>query len=257
MDDPADAVERELAVLDRRLEHVLEPEMRRALVSEWLGGCSPEDACRMTGIALARVRSADPLRRAICEVLTNVPGTRLEYERRRDLYAAAASQENDEIMRLLRSIPAQEELDEPERLLSRELAELPLGRRRSLAKGSHPHWLEQLARDCDPMVIANLLNNSRTVEADVLRIAAMRPVATSSLVEISKNRRWSTRIPVRKALARNPYCPVDIATGIVASLPLEDLRDMRGDPDLHPETEAQLRAELERRSRHPGVQRPL
>jgi hypothetical protein len=32
---------------------------------------------------------------------------------------------------------------------------------------------------------------------------------------------------------------------------------MRGDPDLHPETEAQLRAELERRSRHPGVQRPL
>jgi hypothetical protein len=249
MEEQSDAIERELAVLDRRLEHVLEAEMRRALVSEWLDGCSAQDACRRTGLALARARSADPLRRAICDVLTNVPGTRLEYQRRRDIYAAASEQGNDEIMRLLRSVPPQEELEEPERLLSRELAELPLGRRRSLAKGTHPHWLEQLARDCDPVVIANLLNNSRTVEADVLRIAATRPVAASTLIEISKSARWSARIPIRKALARNPYCPAEIATGIVTSLPLEDLRDMRGDPDLHPETEAQLRAELARRAR--------
>ena len=149
---------------------------------------------------------------------------------------------------MLRSVPAQEALEEPERLLSKEIAEMPLGRRRALAKSNHPEWLEQLARDCDPIVIANLLQNPRTVEADVLRIAASRPVAASTLAEIAKSPRWSVRVAIRRALARNPYCPVEIATGIVASLPLEELRVMRGDPDIHPEVRAQLEAELERRT---------
>ena len=97
-------------------------------------------------------------------------------------------------------------------------------------------------------MIANLLNNPRTVLADVVRIAAARPVASAVLVEIARSARWSSRAPVRKALARNPYCPVEIATGLVTSLPYEELRSMRGDPDLHPETRAQLDAELKRRA---------
>ena len=35
----------ELARLDRRLEPVVEPEMRRALVREWLTESDAEDAC--------------------------------------------------------------------------------------------------------------------------------------------------------------------------------------------------------------------
>jgi hypothetical protein len=246
------SVAQELVRLDRRLEPVLEPAMRRSLVLEWLCGAPAEQACRVASAALDRPRSADALRRALAEVLTGATGTRLGEAARRSLYLEAASAGNEELMRLLRSVPAQDRLDEPERLLSRELAELPLGRRRALARGSHPHWLEQLAKDCDPVVIANLLSNPRTVEADVLRIAAMRPVAEAVLVEISRSPRWSSRTGVRKALARNPYCPVEIATGIVVTLPLEDLREMRGDPDLHPETLAQLAAELERRRSGPS-----
>ena len=237
-----------LARLDRHLEPIREPEMRRALVLEWLDATPNAEAGEMASAVLARTRPADPLRRALCEVLTGASGPRLGYERRKDLYAEAAARGYDEIMRMLRTVPALEEIDEPERLLSRELVELPLGRRRALAKGSRFSLLEQLARDCDPIVIANLLNNPRTTVADVIRIAAARPVATAVLVEISKSARWSSRIPVRKALARNPYCPVEIATGLVASLHYEDLRGMRGDPDLHPETRAQLEAELERRA---------
>ena len=82
----------------------------------------------------------------------------------------------------------------------------------------------------------------------MVRIAAARPVAAPVLVEISKSARWSAQAPVRRALARNPYCPVEIATSIVASLPYEDLRSMRSDPDLHPETRAQLEVELDRRA---------
>lgn len=236
-----------LARLDRRLEPLLEPEMRRGLVREWLGEADPEAACEVVAAALARRRSADSLRRALSEVLTGITGKRLDYELQCDLYAAASRKQNDEVMRLLRSVPAREALEDPERLLSKELAEMPLGRRRALAKSNRPEWLEQLARDCDPVVIANLLKNPRTVEADVLRIAGMRPVAASTLVEIAHSERWSVRVPIRRALARNPYCPVEIATGIVASLPLEELRAMQGDPDLHVETRAQLDLELERR----------
>ncbi len=224
--------------------------MRRALVLEWIELQDPEDFCDVAGAVLARGRAADPLRRALCDVLTSVPCARLDYDRRSDLYSQASQRGDEEIMRLLRSVPARARVDEPERLLSKELAEIPLGRRRAMARGRHPQWLEQLARDCDPIVIANLLSNPRTVEADVVRIAASRPVATAALVEISKCSRWFSRNPVRKALARNPYCPVEIATGIVASLPLEDLREMRGDSDLHPDTAAQLHVELERRTRH-------
>ena len=242
------AVAMDLASLDRRLEPVPEPEMRRALVLEWLVGRSPGVFCEVASAVLERTRAADPLRRALCDVLTSVPCSRLPYERRKELYAEASTRGEDEIMRLLRSVPPRERVNEPEALLSKELAEIPLGRRRALARGNQSQWLEQLAKDCDPVVIANLLLNPRTVEADVVRIAASRPVASAALVEISKCPKWFSRTPVRKALARNPYCPVEIAMGVVTSLPLEDLRDMRGDPDLHPETAAQLRVELERRS---------
>jgi hypothetical protein len=245
-----------LARLDRRLEPLLEAEMRRALLREWLAEASAEEACLVMAAALARNRPADLLRRAISEVLTGATGERLSYAVQRDLYGEAARQENAEIMRLLRSAPAREELEDPERLLSPELAEMPLGRRRALAKGSRPEWLEQLARDCDRVVIANLLRNPRIVEADVLRMAGMRPVAASSLVEIARSPRWSVRVAIRRALARNPYCPVEIATGLVASLPLEELRAMRGDPDLHPETRAQLELELERRRPAPSARDP-
>ena len=53
----------ELARLDRRLEPVLEPEMRRALVREWLAESDVDEACRVAGAAFARTRPADALRR--------------------------------------------------------------------------------------------------------------------------------------------------------------------------------------------------
>ena len=131
------ATARQLAGLDRRLKPILEPEMRRALVREWLAESGVEEACRVAGAALARTRPADALRRSLAEVLTG-GGTEqtLDYEIRRDLYVEAASQHNEELMRLLRSVPAHEALDEPERLLSKELAEMPLGRRRAMAIGT-------------------------------------------------------------------------------------------------------------------------
>ena len=98
------------------------------------------------------------------------------------------------------------------------------------------------------MVIRNLLCNSKLVEADVVRIAALRPVALATLVEVARSERWTTRPRVRAALARNPYTPAHLAIKMVSSLSLGDLRAMTGDPDLHPETMRHVEAELVRRS---------
>ena len=150
---------------------------------------------------------------------------------------------------MLRSLPAREAAERPELLMSKELTDIPLGRRRSLAKGEEKHWLEALALDLDCVVIRNLLRNPKLVEADVVRIAALRPVATSTLVEVGRCERWVVRPRVRVALARNPYTPAQLAIKLVSSLPLSDLKAMRSDPDLHAETLRQVELELDRRTR--------
>jgi len=244
-----------IAELDRKLRHVLEPAMRRALLREQLSLCSPELACELLQGVLSRGpgnESPLDLLRQTLEDLLLAPAREgesgLGYEFRRDVYELAARASDETVMRVLRSLPAREELEEPSRLLPKELADIPLGRRRSLAKGEDKHWLEALGLDPDPMVIRNLLCNSKLVEADVVRIAALRPVALATLVEVARSERWTTRPRVRAALARNPYTPAHLAIKMVSSLSLGDLRAMTGDPDLHPETMRHVEAELVRRS---------
>ena len=82
-------------MLDRRLEALLEPEMRRALVLEWLQTCPSDEAGAVAGAVLARTRSSDPLRRALCDVLTGSSSSRLDYTRRVDLYAEDRSSSSE------------------------------------------------------------------------------------------------------------------------------------------------------------------
>ncbi|MBW2714280.1 MAG: hypothetical protein JRC77_11090 [Deltaproteobacteria bacterium] len=128
-----------------------------------------------------------------------------------------------------------------------EISEIPLGRRRSLAKGEEASMLEKLAQDFDPVVIRNLLRNLHTKEMDVIRIASMRPVHESTLTEIHDCERWSHSQRVRMALAQNPYCPAEIAMQIVASLPLPELREVQKAAHLHSSTLEFIDKELQRR----------
>jgi hypothetical protein len=256
----ANAVEAVVSELDRKLARVLDPTMRTCLVREALESRQPADAYELIRAVMTR---RPPARGSCFDVLRDVllgllldpesAGTEtLSYELRRDLYGLASAAHDLPLMRLLRSASAVEGLEVAALELPRDLADIPLGRRRSLARGDDRKLLELLALDSDVTVIENLLRNPRLRESDVLRIAARRPVADTTLAAIHRCDRWSARPGIRVALARNPYCPVDIAVKLVGSIPLPDLREMRADPDLHPETSAQVRAELERRSRPCG-----
>jgi hypothetical protein len=237
--------------LDRRLAHVLEPAMRRRIVRDALLEAGAEATCAVLAEVERRPPGADRtvqnrLREAIRDVLLGTDsGCVIPYELHRTVYESARRSDDADVMGILRSLPVQEELEVA--LLPHELSEIPLGRRRSLALGDDFQLLELLARDLDPVVIRHLLRNPRTRESEVIRIAARRPIAPSTLEEIFRSERWSPQPRVRAALARNPYCPTAIAMRLIATLPLPELREMRGDPGMHEETHASVERELARR----------
>ena len=245
-------LEQALARLDCVLRGVLEPAQRSRLVFEVLEARGSEDAYALISAVLGRGlpqgSAFDVLRDTLHGLLlSSPPEPALDYDRRREIYAEAARAGDETVLRALRAAPPLRSMARDNGGLSRELSEVPLGRRRSLARGTDIRLLEELARDSDPMVIANLLMNPRIREDDVARLASLRPVATSTLIEIDKSPRWSPRPRIRAALARNPWCPVDIALKALATIPLAELRDMATDAGLHPELRAQVADELARR----------
>ena len=139
------------------------------------------------------------------------------YERLAEMYLAADERGYDEVKRML---SAREVKKKPPRDgVENEFLEKPLGERTELARTTRDrNLLDRLMRDRNPRVIANLLRNARIVESDVVQIAAGRPSSPELLREIMKSGKWSPRVPVKKALALNPYLPVGEAVAILPSL---------------------------------------
>jgi hypothetical protein len=240
-----------LADLDRKLGAVPDAAMRLALVHEWAEAQPPGRLFEVLSAVLQRrppgESSFDPLREALHGVLLEHTSLRLSSAARCALYALALDAADTEICRLLRPANPARSCDDPASGLTRDLAELPLGRRRSLARGSDRALLLKLARDPDPVVIDHLLRNPLTREADVLRMAALRPVAAEALAAIHASARWSACPAVRLALARNPYTPVEIALKMLNGVPVGELREIATDAALHPDVRAQAKRELARR----------
>jgi hypothetical protein len=249
-------VETAVAELDEKLAHVLEAGIRTRLVREALLSRAPEEAYALASGILhrsppTRGSAVDLLRDALYSALLareDAGGQALPYAFRAELYRAAHEAEDDQVMRVLRSSSPMERADDAALRLPKEVEDIPLGTRRTLAKGADKDLLDLLALDWDPTVIANLLRNPKIIEEDVVRIAARRPVAASSLIAVYECPRWSRNPRVRVALARNPYTPVDVAIQALGTIPLANLREMRRDPDLHPDTRHQVEDELARRS---------
>lgn len=256
----ADAPEASLARWERRLARVREGPMRRELLLEHLEGAldaeSFDDAYALLREALRRPEREVPrlpvLRETALELLREGGARRpLGYVLQRELYARAAEQGDEALKRLLRAPDAREAMRDPEAALPAEVSDLPLGVRRALARGRDRARLERLLLDPDPVVVRHLLANPRVTERDVLRLAARRPVAASALREIARHPRFSRRPRVRRALARNPYAPTDLAAHMIASLRVPELRSLVRDATLHPETRRHAADELERRAARP------
>ena len=199
----------ELRKLERRLRGIREAAMRREVVRERLEAGDLRDVYELVAAALRRPESERPtlprLRETLYQVLAEGGATcAVSYERRASLYAVAAEHEDGFVMRLLRSSDVAESMDDPRAGLPKSVADIPLGLRRALAKGVDKGLLERLLLDPDPLVVGHLLDNSRVIEEDVVRIAARRPISGSTLRLIRRSPRFGSRLCVRVAVARNP-----------------------------------------------------
>lgn len=85
--------------------------------------------------------------------------------------------------------------------------ELTLGERRNLARRALRSHFDRLLSDPHPRVIAELLQNPRLTEDDVVRLAARRPGRADVLRQLAGSVRWIRQARVRTALVFNPASP--------------------------------------------------
>jgi hypothetical protein len=121
----------------------------------------------------------------------------------------------------------------------------PLGVLKSRARlTQNPDEMARFAVASNAAVVRELLRNARLTEDVVVRIAARRPARPEPLVEIWRSDRWTTRPAVRRALAFNPYLPVEVGARIVPLLARAELVELSRDPTVHASIREQARALL-------------
>ncbi len=247
MIDPAlaDARRRLLALLDgrvddlaatqvhplvRRITSISERELRRLKLTRLINGGCVRLGYRVLAWLWRSRTDDDPLaREMLLDLLTTRPLTEsLGYERVRKLYAMVRLEGPEEMGRLFLSPPiprrplgVRDRQEENEKMVS-----VSLGLRKAQARGRDRFKLDRLRFDRNPAVIRNMLRNSRVVEGDVIRIAAQRPTNPECIVEIYRSTRWISRYSIKKAVAFNPYTPIDISIAVMPHLVRQDLVDL-------------------------------
>jgi len=183
----------------------------------------------------------------------------LSYETKKRLYVAASERNLPAVARLFLSASPQGQLPHqlekqlgPERPLRPADKPLTLGERKALARTNRRDQLLLLIRDPHPMVVAILLDNPHITEADIVKIAAMRPAVPESLAKVAAHTRWSVRHAVKRALVLNPSTPLADAIRIATTLRAPELAEIAADhslPDLLRQHAAEVLAEINGRAR--------
>jgi molybdopterin-guanine dinucleotide biosynthesis protein A len=249
---PASVAARQLAA---RVAPLADEDMRRAIVRETLSSMDASSAADLLEALLTpdAPREAATSAAATACIAVFAGGETLPYDLVAELYEVATRRGYEAVRRLLlkpgaRRVPTDGELGPDPRLGDR-----PLGERKWLARKADPELIDRLLFDPDPAVLENLLANPRMTEREALRIAAHRPGAPDVLRLLAKDRRFGKRERVRRALVRNPYTPVEVATNLLALLPDRDLREVSQDGTLHPQVReaagSVFRSRQERRTR--------
>lgn len=112
--------------------------------------------------------------------------------------------------------------------------DIPLGRRKEMARKIKRRMIDRFVFDQDPSVIENLLINPLLVEQDVLKIASLRPTNGTISLVIMKNLKWSSYYRVKKAIIFNPYTPCYISVSLLYFLNNVDLKFMVSEKFLSP-----------------------
>ena len=111
--------------------------------------------------------------------------------------------------------------------LLRRVADMAVAERVDLARTVGRGALIALRLDPDTRVLASLLENRYTIEADVVQ-AALQPVATADTLSlIAAHPRWGMRPAVRSAVLRSTNRPEGLALALLPRASIEDLKGVR------------------------------
>lgn len=235
------SVEEETELLARRIQGILDAQVRTAYLRHTLLAMQPHAVADLLSVARAYAEARQPRHAALLSCLTLA----LSHDSCRSLRASVAAvlsaRDQPSLARSLRQECVQDEEDAlrvPDFGKGRPVT---LGERKSLARGHDRELIARVLRDPHPAVMRILLGNPRLTENDVLRLCARRPVASEVLREVFTNARWIVRYPIKVALALNPYTPLDIALQLVPMLHGQDVRRVLDAADLPPELHAACR----------------
>ena len=244
-----------------RLRAIREPRMRVLALISALGEGEPAAWVEALAAIIARAKLVDdPDASETLEALTHaVADETLGYDRRKQLYEAATAHGLPAVARLFLVASPQGELPRqlekqlgPERPLRPADRPLTLGERKALARTHRRDQLLLLIRDPHPQVVAILLDNPHVTEADIVKVAAMRPAVPESLAKVAAHPRWSVRHAVKRALVLNPSTPLADAIRIATTLRAAELAELAADhslPEPLRQHAAEVLAELQSRPR--------
>jgi hypothetical protein len=228
-------------LLVARLKAIREPRMRVLALVAALG---EHDAGTWVELFAAIVAGAHTSADAdLVETLESITHAAAEpslpYATRQALYQAAIERNLPAIARLFLAVSPHAELPRqlekqlgPERPLRPTDRPLTLGERKALARTHRRDQLLLLARDPHPAVVTIMLDNPHVTEAEVMKMAAMRPAVPESLAKIAAHPRWSVRHAIKRALVLNPSTPLADAIRIATTLRASELEDIARDAAL-------------------------
>ncbi|HEY5999351.1 MAG TPA: hypothetical protein VI078_08665 [bacterium] len=222
------------ADLCRCLAGIVDPEQRARALGGRLAAHAPDLIAAALGEIIAAADRHEPGADLLVKAMIT-PGLRIAWDEGlaiRVLAHARRAGRYDLAGMFLDLPPLDERLAPPAPALPKALAKVPLGVRRSLARRNDIGLIERLLGDPDPAVVANLLNNPRITEVEVVRMAARSPVREEVLTAIARHARWGVRDRVRVALAHNPGTPTAIVLALLHLLLDQQLREIAADARL-------------------------
>ncbi len=238
-----------------KLNSLPEREMRKQCFSRKLSSLEPQEIVDLFAYILREAA----LGRAICPVESILAEPKflknaLEEKKYRLTYEAALSSELKWMSVFFTALPPKKAgpygYDNVEET---HMEHITLGQRRSMSKGWQKSTLARLLSDPDPVVITNILNNTKTTTTDVLKIASKRPNSAKILNIIAIHRRWATNYNVKKALVMNPYMLPAVSVALLSSMLGADLKKISRDKTLHPQLSLTARDMLELRAGAEGT----
>ena len=218
----------------RRIDRIVDPALHVAPVRDFMAGGTAGEV--VEGIRQLMSRLEDPGCRAAYRGLVHVilsSRPPVPVARVQELYRAAFGAGYDPVRFLLLKTPPKLTPGREEGLPDPELWNVPLGRRRWLARMQDREQLLRLAKDPDPRVIDNVLRNPRIVEIDVVRIAAKRPNLGAVLRVVAEHPRWSHCYEVQRSVIQNPYTEVCLAAALIPFLTGPHLQEVARMTSLH------------------------